>query len=90
MAKKNTRTVATHLLRVVKQELMIDGSMSIEVFCISTDDKITDVNGYPVTIGSKLTEVDTGKVYLYDPSENKGWTDQAFPETNQASPEVES
>ena len=82
MAKKNTRSVATHLLRVVKQELLIDGTMYIEGFCISTDEKITSVDGFPVSIGSKLTEVDTGKVYLFDPSENAGWTDQAFPVAN--------
>ena len=31
MAKKNTRSVATHLLRVVKQELLIDDTMYIEM-----------------------------------------------------------
>ena len=79
MAKKNTRSVATHLLRVVKQELLIDDTMYIEGFCISTDDKIISVDGFPVSIGSKLTEVDTGKIYLYDPSDGVGWTDQSFP-----------
>ena len=82
MAKRNTKSAATHLLRVVKQELLIDDTMYIEGFCISTDEKITTIDGFPVSIGSKLTEVDTGKIYLFDPSDGVGWTDQSFPQAD--------
>lgn len=80
MAKRNAKSGATHLLRVIKQELLIDDTMYVEGFCISTDEKITAINGFKIAIGSKLTEVDTGKVYLFDPSDGAGWTDQSFPE----------
>ena len=66
----------TSFCRIVKSELMNDGTKYIEGFCISTDTKPSG----NICIGSKLTEVDTGKIYLYDPTENVGWTDQSFPD----------
>ena len=80
MANRDTKSdpTPTKLCRIVESEVMGDGTNYIEAFCISTDTKPSG----NICIGSKLTEVDTGKVYLYDPSVGKGWTDQSFPEAN--------
>ena len=81
MAKSGTKSdpTPTNNARIVKSELMNDGTVFIEAYCISTDTKPSG----NICIGSKLTEVDTGKIYLYDPTENVGWTDQSFPEDAQ-------
>lgn len=84
MAGKSTKNLRsdptpTKFCRFVKTMLLMDDTMYCEGFCISTDSKPTAIDGFPVSIGSKLIEVDTGKTYLFDPTENVGWTDQSFP-----------
>lgn len=68
----------TNFIRFVTRVPMSDGTYYVEGYCISTDVKPSD----SICIGSKLTEVDTGKVYLFDPSEGAGWTDQSFPQAD--------
>ena len=47
----------------------IAGKHYVEGECLSTDNKPT---GEPICNGSKLMEMDTGKLYLYD-EENGEW-----------------
>jgi hypothetical protein len=49
-------------------------ALYIEGFCLSTDTKPTD----GLATGSRLTEVDTGKVYLFDEEADSGskWIEQ--------------
>lgn len=63
------------MLRIVKEKMLPNGSDGlipfIEGFCLSTDTN----RPTSVATGSKLTEVDSGKVYLYD-EDGEAWTEQ--------------
>ena len=50
------------MVRIVKSAGFFDGSQYIEGFCLSSDTPPTD----GIATGSKMTEVDTGVVYLFD------------------------
>ena len=57
------------MVRFVKEETITDGKKYAEGFCLALDDKPTA----GLITGSKLTEADTGDVYLLAEGENPTW-----------------
>jgi hypothetical protein len=58
------------MMRIIKEEPFQDGLKYIEGFCLSTESKPTA----GIITGSKMTEADTGDVYLFAEGDNPAWT----------------
>ena len=55
------------LYKIENTKLNPDNSyISVELRGLSTDEKVTQLNGKKIDNGSAWIEIDTGKVYLFD------------------------
>ena len=57
------------MIRIISQRVFSDGKLYVEGACVKSDTKPTA--GF--VTGSKLTEADTGDVYMFYEGENPGW-----------------
>ena len=57
------------MVRLIVEKTFQDNKLYIEGFCISLDTKPTS----GIITGSKITEADTGDVYLFEEGDNPTW-----------------
>ena len=57
------------MVRLVVEKTFQDNKLYIEGFCTSLDTKPTS----GIITGSKITEADTGDVYLFEEGDNPTW-----------------
>ena len=57
------------MVRLVVEKTFQDNKLYIEGFCTSQDTKPTS----GIITGSKITEADTGDVYLFEEGDNPTW-----------------
>lgn len=62
------------IYRVEQNRLDDDNNLEVELRGLSTDTKPTTLVGKPVANGSVFIEIDTGKVYMYDLT-NQTWNE---------------
>lgn len=62
-------TIIKERKKVIRQS---SGHILVEIRCLSTDEKPTTCYNETIENGSKLIEIDTGKMYLFD-LENEQW-----------------
>jgi hypothetical protein len=57
------------MIRLTVEKTFQENKLYVEGFCTSQDNKPTS----GIVTGSKMTEVDTGDVYLFEESDNPVW-----------------
>lgn len=62
------------IYKVEANTMKNDQNMEVELRGLSTDTKPTTIKGSPIGNGSVFIEIDTGKVFMYDLS-NQTWNE---------------
>lgn len=62
------------IYKVEENKYLDDKNMEVELRGLSTDTKPTQIKGSPIGNGSVFIEIDTGKIYMYDLT-NQEWNE---------------
>jgi hypothetical protein len=62
------------IYKVEENKYLDDNNMEVELRGLSTDTKPTTIKGSPIGNGSVFIEIDTGKIFMYDLT-NQEWNE---------------